>query len=121
MLSKPEFQGRTAYFAGIDKARFRRKVFPGDVLVLETEILKVKGPVGVGRAQAKVDGLPAKFPGKKIRSLLFQQIIFHLTYLALNPGGCLKRKPCHARGADPGGPGSGWGCGHAVQAGICIQ
>ena len=59
MLSKPEFQGRTAYFAGIDKARFRRKVFPGDVLVLETEILKVKGPVGVGRAQAKVDGVVA--------------------------------------------------------------
>ena len=54
-----EFQGRTAYFAGIDKARFRRKVFPGDVLVLETEILKVKGPVGVGRAQAKVDGVVA--------------------------------------------------------------
>lgn len=56
MLSQPDFQGRTAYFAGIDKARFRRKVVPGDVLLLETEIIKVKGPVGVGRAVAKVDG-----------------------------------------------------------------
>ncbi len=56
MLSKPEYKGRTAYFAGIDKARFRRKVVPGDVLLLETEIIKVKGPIGVGRAVARVDG-----------------------------------------------------------------
>lgn len=54
MLSQPDFKGRTAYFAGIDKARFRQKVVPGDVLLLETEIIKVKGPVGVGRAVAKV-------------------------------------------------------------------
>ncbi len=55
MLSQPQFQGRTAYFAGIEKARFRQKVVPGDVLLLETEIIKVKGPVGVGRATAKVN------------------------------------------------------------------
>lgn len=55
MLSQPQFQGRTAYFAGIDKARFRQKVVPGDVLLLETEIVKVKGPVGVGRATARVN------------------------------------------------------------------
>lgn len=55
MLSQPRFQGRTAYFAGIDKARFRQKVVPGDVLLLETEIVKVKGPVGVGRATARVN------------------------------------------------------------------
>lgn len=54
MLSQPEFKGHTAYFAGIEKARFRQKVVPGDVLLLETEIIKVKGPVGVGRAVAKV-------------------------------------------------------------------
>jgi len=56
MLSQPEYKGRTAYFAGIEKARFRRKVVPGDVLLLETEIIRVKGPVGLGRAVAKVDG-----------------------------------------------------------------
>lgn len=59
MLSQPEWKGKTAYFAGIDKARFRRKVTPGDVLMLETEIVKVKGPVGVGRAKATVDGVTA--------------------------------------------------------------
>ena len=56
MLSRPEMKGKTAYFAGIDKAKFRRKVLPGDVLLLETIITKVKGPVGVGRAVATVDG-----------------------------------------------------------------
>lgn len=56
ILSKPEWKGKTAYFAGIDKARFRRKVKPGDVLMLETTIIKVKGPIGVGRAVATVNG-----------------------------------------------------------------
>ncbi len=55
ILSQPDWKGRTAYFAGIDKARFRQKVVPGDVLLLETEIIKVKGPIGVGRAVAKVN------------------------------------------------------------------
>ena len=56
LLSQPEWKGRTAYFAGIDKARFRQKVVPGDVLTLETVILKVKGSVGVGKAVAAVNG-----------------------------------------------------------------
>lgn len=56
ILSQPEWKGRTAYFAGIDKARFRRKVLPGDVLALEMTIIKIKGPVGVGRALATVNG-----------------------------------------------------------------
>lgn len=55
ILSKPEFKGHTAYFAGIDKARFRQKVVPGDVLVLETTIVKAKGPIGVGKAVATVN------------------------------------------------------------------
>lgn len=54
ILSKPEFQGKTAFFAGIDKARFRQKVLPGDVLLLETMITKAKGPIGIGTAVAKV-------------------------------------------------------------------
>ena len=56
MLSMPEIAGKTAYFAGIDKARFRQKVVPGDVLMLETSIIKVKGPIGIGKAVATVDG-----------------------------------------------------------------
>lgn len=56
ILSQPEWKGKTAYFAGIDKAKFRNKVLPGDVLTLEMSIIKVKGPVGVGNAVAKVNG-----------------------------------------------------------------
>lgn len=56
MLSKPEYKGKIAFFGGIDKAKFRRQVFPGDVLDLEVEIIKVRGPVGTGKALATVDG-----------------------------------------------------------------
>lgn len=59
MLSQPEWKGKTAYFAGINNARFREKVLPGDVLMLETTIVKVKGPVGVGKAVATVNGKKA--------------------------------------------------------------
>ena len=53
MLGQPEWKGKTAYFAGIDHAKFKQKVLPGDVLTLETEIIKEKGPIGVGKAVAK--------------------------------------------------------------------
>ena len=56
ILSQPEWKGKTAYFAGIDKAKFRKTVVPGDVLSLEMEIVKIKGPIGVGKARASVDG-----------------------------------------------------------------
>ncbi len=56
ILSQPEWKGKTAYFAAIKEAKFKGKVVPGDVLMLETEIIKVKGPIGVGSAKATVDG-----------------------------------------------------------------
>ena len=45
-----------AVAGGIDKAKFRKQVVPGDRLRLETEIIKCKGPMGVGKATATVDG-----------------------------------------------------------------
>ena len=56
ILSMPENKGKIAYFGGIKEARFKGMVKPGDVLMLETEIIRVKGPVGVGKANAYVDG-----------------------------------------------------------------
>ncbi|MBD5501473.1 MAG: 3-hydroxyacyl-ACP dehydratase FabZ [Lachnospiraceae bacterium] len=56
ILSLEENKGKTAYFAAIGAAKFRKKVIPGDVLMLETEIIKQKGPIGIGRATATVDG-----------------------------------------------------------------
>ena len=52
ILSLPEHRGKTAYFAGIDKAKFKQMVLPGDRLKLECEIIKRKGPIGVGKAVA---------------------------------------------------------------------
>lgn len=52
LLSHEDYKGKIAFFGGINKARFRQKVVPGDVLRLETELTKIKGPVGVGKAVA---------------------------------------------------------------------
>lgn len=56
LLSVPENKGRLALFGGIKNAKFKGKVVPGDVLMLETSIIKSKGPVGVGEAKAFVNG-----------------------------------------------------------------
>ena len=56
ILSKEENRGKPAYFAAIDSAKFKKKVIPGDILILETEIIKSKGPMGIGKATATVDG-----------------------------------------------------------------
>ncbi|OAT80231.1 3-hydroxyacyl-ACP dehydratase FabZ [Desulfotomaculum copahuensis] len=58
LLQMPEYAGKIALFAGIDRARFRRPVVPGDQLRLEVEILKLRGPVGKAGARALVDGRP---------------------------------------------------------------
>ena len=56
ILSLPENKGKIAYFAGIDKAKFRQKIVPGDTIRLEVEIVKTRGPIGVGKAVASVNG-----------------------------------------------------------------
>lgn len=59
MLSMEEHKGKIGFLAGVDNAKFRRQVVPGDTLTLEVEIIKVKGPIGVGKAVASVDGQKA--------------------------------------------------------------
>ena len=56
MLNSEENKGKIALFAGIDKCRFKKQVVPGDTLMLEVEITKIKGPIGKGSAKATVDG-----------------------------------------------------------------
>ncbi|MBQ8507785.1 MAG: 3-hydroxyacyl-ACP dehydratase FabZ [Clostridia bacterium] len=48
--------GKTAYYAGIDKVRFRRMVRPGDVLELSATLLRSKMNVYVVRGEARVGG-----------------------------------------------------------------
>ncbi|PAF18926.1 3-hydroxyacyl-ACP dehydratase FabZ [Terribacillus saccharophilus] len=56
MLMKEENKGRIGFLAGVDKCRFKRQVKPGDTLKLEVEIVRLKGPIGKGKATATVDG-----------------------------------------------------------------
>ena len=56
ILSLQENKGKIAYFGGMNNVKFRKKVIPGDKLKLECEIIKRKGPVGIGKAVASVDG-----------------------------------------------------------------
>lgn len=54
VLNMEENKIKLAMFAGIDKARFRRPVVPGDQLRMEVELVKVKGSIGKGKGMAYV-------------------------------------------------------------------
>jgi 3-hydroxyacyl-[acyl-carrier-protein] dehydratase len=56
VLVEEQNRGRIAFFAGIDDCRFKRVVSPGETLSLACEIDQVRGPVGRGKATARVDG-----------------------------------------------------------------
>jgi 3-hydroxyacyl-[acyl-carrier-protein] dehydratase len=56
ILTQEENKGKLAFFGGIKNARFREQVIPGDVVELECEIIAQKGPVGIGKAVATVNG-----------------------------------------------------------------
>ena len=56
ILSLPENKGKLAFFGGITNARFKQQGRPGDVRELSCELLERRGPVGFGKAVAKVDG-----------------------------------------------------------------
>lgn len=51
-LSLEENKGKNSYFGGINKARFRNKIVPGDVVTLEVELIQRKGNIGVATAKA---------------------------------------------------------------------
>ena len=59
LLSIPEFAGRLPLFGGIDRARFRRQVLPGERLDLEVELLRLSHRGGHGTGQALVGGRTA--------------------------------------------------------------
>jgi len=56
MSSVDDPRGKLVYFSGIDKARFRRPVTPGDQLRFELELVKLRGPICKMRGKAWVDG-----------------------------------------------------------------
>lgn len=54
VLSLDEYRGKIAYFTGIEKAKFRGKVVPGDTLKLEIEMQKIRRNIGYGAGKAYV-------------------------------------------------------------------
>ncbi|WP_313232259.1 3-hydroxyacyl-ACP dehydratase FabZ [Tissierella praeacuta] len=55
LLSHEKHKGKTPYFAGINKVRFKRKVVPGDTLRMEVELTRIRGSVGIGQGKAYVE------------------------------------------------------------------
>lgn len=56
MLRKPENAGKIGYFMSADSVKWRRPVRPGDTLVIESEILKMRGSIGQTRCRCLVQG-----------------------------------------------------------------
>lgn len=56
ILTEEENKGKIVFFGGIKNARFKKQIVPGDVIEMECELTERKGPVGYGKATAKVDG-----------------------------------------------------------------
>ena len=56
MLSMDEHKGKIGFLGGVNNAKFRRQVLPGETLRLEVEMVKIRGSIGIGKAVATVDG-----------------------------------------------------------------
>jgi 3-hydroxyacyl-[acyl-carrier-protein] dehydratase len=56
VLSEATNRGKLALFAGIDDVRFKRIVEPGDELELTCDLDRKRGPIGRGKATARVGG-----------------------------------------------------------------
>ena len=56
ILAKPENQQKLPFFAGIERVRYRQPVHPGDVVVIEVIVKRLRSRMGVLAGNAKVDG-----------------------------------------------------------------
>jgi 3-hydroxyacyl-[acyl-carrier-protein] dehydratase len=56
VLAKPENRQRLPFFAGIERVRYRRPVHPGDVVVIEADVLRLRSRMGLLRGIARVEG-----------------------------------------------------------------
>ena len=56
ILAKPENREKLIYFMGIERVRYRRPVHPGDVVVIEALVRRLRSRMGLLRGIARVDG-----------------------------------------------------------------
>ncbi len=59
LLTDGRFSGKLPLFGGLDRARFRRQVVPGDVLELSVELGRMSARAGKGSGRAAVNGVTA--------------------------------------------------------------
>jgi 3-hydroxyacyl-[acyl-carrier-protein] dehydratase len=59
VLNDDRFAGRLPLFGGLDGARFRRQIGPGDELILECELGRLSTRAGKGSGRALLDGAVA--------------------------------------------------------------
>ena len=59
VLSDGRFAGKLPLFGGLDGARFRKQVVPGDTLILEVELGRMSARAGKGSGRALLDGAVA--------------------------------------------------------------
>ncbi|MGI6452148.1 MAG: 3-hydroxyacyl-ACP dehydratase FabZ [Syntrophomonadaceae bacterium] len=55
LLSLDEYRSQIAYLAGVDKMRFKKPAFPGDTLLINAELLSIKGGLGKGKGRITVN------------------------------------------------------------------
>ena len=56
ILAKPENRQRLIFFAGIERVRFRRPVHPGDVVIIEAKVIRLRSRMGLLKGDARVNG-----------------------------------------------------------------
>jgi 3-hydroxyacyl-[acyl-carrier-protein] dehydratase len=58
ILAKPENRHRLIFFAGIERVRYRRPVYAGDVVVIEANVVRLRSRMGLLKGVARVNGKP---------------------------------------------------------------
>src|SRR5438874_2009247 len=56
VLAKPENRQRLPFFAGIERVRYRRPVHPGDVVIIEAKVIRLRSRMGLLKGDARVNG-----------------------------------------------------------------
>ena len=56
LLKRAEKSNQLAYFMAAEQVRWRKPVLPGDVLIIEIEMMKIRGKIGKAKGQCKVAG-----------------------------------------------------------------
>lgn len=75
LLMSPNFKGKIAFLAAVDKVKFRKNVEPGDILTITVDIVKLKSQMGIGQ------GLITNQYGEKVSEAKMTFIISDLEQL----------------------------------------